>query len=136
MIVTFTPTEGDVRIYEFKPRLLPNSDAEMIERLTGQTYQSFVQAATSGSAKARRALVFLFEKRVHPTLKWETFDFPYGAVEVEYDRDELAAAREAVEDDGSVDEDAKAVFVAQLRELEESAPEVPKAPAPSDASGS
>lgn len=94
MIVTFTPVEGDTRTYEFKPRLLPNRDAELLEKLTGKNYQSLVQAVTTGNALARRALVFVFEKRTHPTLKWDAFDFPYGAVEVEYDRDEFAAMRE------------------------------------------
>lgn len=136
MIVTFTPTENDTRIYEFKPRLLPNSDAELLEKLTGKTYQSFVQDVTSGNALARRALVFLFEKRTHPTLKWAAFDFPYGAVEVEYDRDEYAAMREAIEADTSLEDEDKAPIVAQLREFEESAPEVPKAPAPSDVNAS
>ena len=136
MIVTFTPTEGDSRAYEFKPRLLPNRDAELLEKLTGKSYQTFVQDATSGNALARRALVFMFEKRTHPTLKWDAFDFPYGAVEVEYDRDEYAAMREAIEADKSLDDEERAPIVAQLREFEESAPEVPKAPAPSAVSDS
>lgn len=136
MIVTFTPTESDTRTYEYKPRLFPNKDAETIERLTGTSYQKFVQDVSSGNALARRALVFVFEKRVHPTLKWDAFDFPYGAVEVEYDRDEYAAMREAIESDTTLDDEAKAPIVAQLREFEESAPEVPKAPAPSDVNAS
>jgi len=136
MIVTFTPTEGDTRTYEFKPRLLPNKEAELLERLTGKDYQTFVQDASKGNALARRALVFMYEKRTHPTLKWDAFDFPYGAVEVEYDRDEYAAMREAIEADKSLNDEAKAPIVAQLREFEESAPEIPKAPAPSDANDS
>lgn len=133
MIVTFTPTEGDTRTYEWKPSALPNRDAELLEKLTGKNYSSFVQDASRGNALARRALVFMFEKRTHPTLKWDAFDFPYGSVEVEYDRDEYAAMREALESDTTLDDEEKAPLVAQFREFEESAPEVPKAPVPSDA---
>lgn len=136
MIVTFTPTEGDSRVYEFKPREVLNSDAEMLERLSGVNYQQFVQRLTAGNAAARRAVVYMLERRAHPTLKWDAFDFPYGAVEVEYDRDEYAAMREAIEADKSLDDEARASVVASLTELEESAPEVPKAPEPSSAPSS
>jgi hypothetical protein len=134
MIVTFTPTEGDSRVYEFKPRQMPNSEAEQIEALTGKNYAEAVSLVQSGHALARRALVYVFEKRVHPTLSWKTFDFPYGAVEVEFDRDEFAAMSAAVASDSSLDETARAEALAQIAELAEDAPEVPKAPAPSDVS--
>ncbi len=134
MIVTFTPTEGDSRVYEFKPRKMLSVEAEEIERLTGKTFSEAVAAVQSGSALARRALVFVFEKRTHPTLQWRSFDFPYGAVEVEFDADEYGAMSEAIRVDPSLDDDSRAEVLAQLAELAEDAPAVPKAPGPSDVS--
>ncbi len=134
MIVTFTPVEGDARIYEFKPRKMLSVEAEEIERLTGMTFSEAVTAVQSGSAKARRALVYVFEKRTHPTLQWKSFDFPYGSVEVDFDRDEYDAMTEAIKADPSLDDDSRAEVLSQLAELAEDAPEVRKAPAPRDAS--
>ena len=132
MIVTFTPVEGDSRAYDFKPQKLMSVESETVERLTGKPYLEAVQAVVQGSALARRALVYVLEKRAHPTLSWASFDFPFDAVEVEFDRDELATMREAVATAPGLSDAERDQATTALAAMEEAAPVVPKAPEPSD----
>lgn len=131
MIVTFTPVEGDSRSYDFKPRRIMSAEAENIERLVGKPYAEAVQAVIAGSALARRALVFTLEKRAHPTLRWTDFDFPFDAVEVEFDADELAEIRASVEQAPGLSDAERADALAGIAALEETTPPTPKAPEPS-----
>lgn len=129
MIVTFKPDEGEARVYEFKPDRLMFVEAEELERLTKLPYEGgFQQAIFEGSALARRALTFVFEKRTHPTLAWKTFgDFPVSAIKVEYDKSELADMRAALATAPLTDEE-RAQASAAIDQLEVDAPEAPKAP--------
>jgi hypothetical protein len=130
VIVSFTPVEGDTRTYEFKAKKLLSVEAENIERLVGKPYSEAVQAIIAGSALARRALVYTLEKRTHPTLSWASFDFPYDAVDVEFDAEEMADIRAAIEAAPNIDEQERAAMLAQFDEIEPA----PKAPTPSDVS--
>ncbi len=131
MIIKFTPVEGDTREYQFKPKKLMSPEAEAIERIVGKPYAEAVQAVMQGSALARRALVYTLEKRAHPTLKWPDFVFPFDAVEVEFDAEELAEIRAGVESAPGLSDEERAEALADLAALEESAPEAPKASEPS-----
>lgn len=129
MIVTFKPDEGEARVWDYQPDRLMYPEAEEIERLTGMAYEGdFQQAILQGSARARRALAFVFEKRVHPSLAWKSFgNFPAGAIKVEYDRSELARFREALASAPMTDEERQQASDA-LDVLEVDAPEAPKDP--------
>lgn len=96
MIVTFTPVEGDTRRYEFRLQKLASVEAAVIEKLTGMDYRTEFLQRLQGSALAQRALVYVFEKRSHPTLGWASFDFPVDAVEFEPDAADLADSRAAL----------------------------------------
>lgn len=133
MIVSFTPVEGDTRTYDFKPKKMLSVEAETVERLTGRTYNEAVQAMIAGSALCRRAVVFVLEKRAHPTLSWGAFDFPYDAVEVEFDATELADIKAAVSAAPGLTEDERTAALEQIEALEGDTPEAPKAPEPTDA---
>lgn len=131
MIVTFTPVEGEKRTWEFRADKIMQPEAELIERRTGMTYDQFTQAIVQGSALARRALVFVFEKRVHPTLSWDAFgDFPVTAIQVDYDRDEMAEILKQVRESPGLTDEERAGVVAALEAAALEAPEPPKAPEP------
>lgn len=132
MIVTFKPDDSPGRVYDYKADKLMFPEAEELERLTGMPYEGeFQQAILQGSARARRALAFVFEKRVHPTLAWKTFgDFPVSAVKVEFDLDELAEFRTQFETDPALTDTEREQALAALAELEVDAPPAPKAPTP------
>jgi len=132
MIVKFTPSEGDTTTYDFKPKKLLSVEAEVVEKLTGKTYTDAVQAMIAGSALCRRAVVYVLQKRTHPTLSWTSFDFPYDAIEVEFDSDELADIKAAVASAPGLSDSERTAALEQIESLEEAAPEAPKAPEPSD----
>lgn len=131
MIVTFTPAEGEKRTYVFDPDTFPYPDSERVEELTGLLWEEAKVAIIKGGAKARRALVFCFERRAHPALSWATFgDFPTSAIAVDFDRAELERMAATVDSTPGLTEDERALARAQFAELMEDAPEVPKAPEP------
>lgn len=132
MIITFTPTDSERRVYEFDPNKLMSVEAELVEKKVGKPYGQAVTDIMQGSALARRALVFVLEKRTHPTLNWDAFDFPFDAVEFEFDRDELTDMRARVEASPLISDEDRTQALAQLDQLIAEAPEpAPKAPAPS-----
>lgn len=96
MIVKFTPTEGDTRTYEFRPLKMHRIEAQEIERLTGMDYRGDFLRRLETSTLAQAALVYVFEKRAHPTLSWAAFDFPIDAVEFEPDAQDIAESKEAL----------------------------------------
>lgn len=128
MILTFNPGEGEARSWPVQLDKIMQPEAELIERRTGMTWDEFGGKLAQGSALARRALVYVLEKRTHPTLAWESFgaDFPVGAISLEYDRDEMAQIIAGM-DEAMPDGAEKDAALAQLRALAEDAPEAPKA---------
>lgn len=126
MILTFSPDDGEPRVWQVKLDRLMQPEAELIERKTGMTYDGFGAALLQGSALARRALAFVFEKRTHPTLTWESFgDFAVSAITLEFDAEEMADAIASVEKSMPDGDERDAVLV-QLRALAEDAPQAPK----------
>lgn len=81
--------------YLYKPRKLLSAEREMLERRTGRDFSDFTSGVLSGNALCRRALLFMFQKRVHPTLKFEDVDFAWDELRLEYSKQELVAMREA-----------------------------------------
>ncbi len=132
MIIKFTPVEGDTREYQFKPKKLMSPEAEAIERIVGKPYAEAVQAVMQGSALARRALIYTLEKRAHPSLKWTDFTFPFDAVEVEFDAEELAEIRAGIESAPGLTAEERAEALEELAAMEETTPEAPKASEPTD----
>lgn len=131
MIVTFSPPGSDPRTWLFDPDTFPEPDAERVEELTGLLWQEAQEAIVKGGAKARRALVFCFERRDHPSLSWASFgDFPAGAISVEYTKDEMAKLAEQVKTAPGITDSVRAETLDALAGLMETAPETPKAPEP------
>lgn len=130
MIITFTPTPDEKHVHHFDAGKLMNTESEIIERKVGKPFQQVVNDLIAGSALARRAVLWVLEKRRTPELSWAAFDFPYGAVEIEFDADEYDALIEGVQSSPELGEDAKAAMVEELLAEKAKAPEVPKAPEP------
>lgn len=129
MIITFTPAEGEKRVWEFTKSTLMSVEAEVVEEKSGRTFDETIEAAFKGSARARRAIVYVLEKRTHPTLAWAAFDYPVDAVEIQFDRDELGRLREQVEKRPGLSDAERAEAIEALSQAEAELPEVPKAPA-------
>lgn len=132
MIVTFTPPDGEARVYTFDPDTFPYPDSERVEELTGMLWEEAKAAIIKGGAKARRALAYCFERRAHPSLSWASFgDFPSSAIKVEFTKDEIEKMSAAAMTTPGLTEAEKVIVKEQFSAMLEDAPEAPKAPVPS-----
>lgn len=131
MIVTFAPPGSPPRTWIFDPDTFPQPDSERVEELTGLLWEEAKEAIVKGGAKVRRALVYCFERRDHPSLSWASFgDFPAGAISVEFTKDEIEALAKQVESAPGLSDASRAETLAGLAGLLEAAPDTPKAPVP------
>lgn len=97
MKVTYKVADNDVTVWEFNPDDTPQSQAELMEKRYGGNWDAFLTDVRSGSARARRVLLWHLLRRTHHTLRYEDVpDFPMGAVKVEHSVDELRFIRDRV----------------------------------------
>lgn len=132
MFFTYKPADGDEQRWTFKPNKMPNHEAEAIEKRTDWTYGTFCIKLQQGSTLARRALLWVFLRRQHPTIRFEDVRFETGELELEMDAGELAAMRQQVESSNAFDDETKAAALEQMDEqLKTAEPDpdaVPKEP--------
>lgn len=130
MRVTYTPAGTEPQVWDFKPKLVLNSLAEVIEKRSGLRFDQWVDELLAGSAKARRVLLWHLICREHGHLKLEDVDFAMGELTVERDLAELIEFR-AVVVDWKGDEDTRRQGLeeidAEIAALEAAGAEVPKA---------
>ncbi|MFF0295547.1 hypothetical protein ACFYST_06050 [Kitasatospora sp. NPDC004614] len=89
--------------WKYDPKRLMSPEMEKLERLTDRTYGQFVSDVQSGSALCRRALLYVFQKRQHPTLKFNEVTISWGELDFEYSRAELLEIRADVAENASAD---------------------------------
>lgn len=90
--------------FKYNPRRLMSAEREMLERKSGKDFSDFTAAVLSGNSVCRRALLYMFLKRQHPTVKWDDVDFAWDELKLEYSRQELAKMRETVAENTSGEE--------------------------------
>jgi hypothetical protein len=112
----YTPEGGERQEWPFSPRKLKASEAESLEKRAGWDLEEFMEHLAKGSILARRALLWMFLRRVHLSLRFEDVDFTVDEVEVQFDKGELTAIRAEVEKmpDGPEREKALATIDEQL----------------------
>lgn len=115
MYLVYKP-EGDEepQRWKYNPRKLMSPERESIERLTGRTWAEFTQKVVEGSSLCRRALLYTFLKRAHPTLKFDDVDYAWDELELAYSKGELRQMREAAAD--SAPADMRAAVLARIDE--------------------
>lgn len=97
MLVTYSPEGAEPQSFKFRPREIRASEAEMIERRAGKSFEQWAQDVVNGSATARRVLLWHLLRRQHPALKWEdTPDFAWSEILVEREYKELVDLRAAI----------------------------------------
>lgn len=98
MKLTYTPEgSGTPQTWRYEPGKLLSSEAIAIEKVTDWAYEEFGLHLLQRSMLARKALLWVLLKRAEPTLRFDQIDPPVSAIELEYDLDELAEMRAAVE---------------------------------------
>lgn len=86
--------------FKYNPRKLMSAERESLERRSGKDFSEFTTAVLQGNSLCRRALLHMFLKREHPTLRFEDVDFAWDELRLEYSRQELLKMRESVADAG------------------------------------
>lgn len=97
MKVTYRPDGGEPQEWTWDPGDVRQSEAEAIQKRFGGPWDDFAVAVRQGDARARRILLWHFQRQVHPALRYEdTPDFRMRELTVEYDIDELVMIRDRV----------------------------------------
>jgi hypothetical protein len=113
----------DPQRWWYDPNRLMAPEREKIEELTGLDFGDFTKKVIGKNSKCRRALLFVFLKRSHPTLKFGDVDFSWQELRMEFSKEELAAGWEKVKDDLSAAE-----LVEQQAGFDQAYAEAPEAP--------
>ena len=99
MYLVYTPEGSDEpQRWKYLPKKLMSAEREMLERRTGMNFTEFTQAVVKGNSVCRRALLFMYLKRSHPTTRYEDVDFAWDELTLEHSQGELLKMRETVAD--------------------------------------
>lgn len=134
MYLTYRPEGSDEPTrWKYEPLKLMSVEREKLEQLTGRDFTDFTKGVVAGNSLCRRALLFVFLKREHPTTRFADVDFAWDELELEYSRAELEEIRaEAAEKAPAAERDA---ILAQLDEEIATAPEETEGKAPQPSAG-
>lgn len=121
MKIVYTPESGDNREWAYKPQKMLSVDAEAIERVTGWTFQEFGEKFMAGSALAQHALLWVLLRRDNRALKFSDVRFAMDEMNVDFDAEERAAMREALDgpDAGDLSDDERIQLEKYLAESED-----------------
>nr|WP_222109120.1 hypothetical protein [Streptomyces cupreus] len=92
--------------WKYNPRKIMSAEREWIERRTDRNWSEFTKDVVQGSSLCRRALLYTFLKREHPSVKWDDVDFAWDELKLEYSKAELIELRATVAESASGDERA------------------------------
>lgn len=99
MYLVYQPEGSDEpKRWKYQPKKLMSPEREMLEKYTGRDFTDFSQAVLKGNSKCRRALLYLYLKREHPTLRFDDVDFAWDELTLEHSKGELMLMREQLPD--------------------------------------
>lgn len=119
MFLIYKPVDSEAQEWWFDPQGMRAREAEAIEKRTGWDWSEFAVHLIAGSVLARRALLWTFQRRVHPALRFEDVDFAMSELTVEYDRAEMQRLRDAMDSQDGVTAEQLAAMDAQVAEARE-----------------
>lgn len=99
MFLVYKP-EGseEPKRWKYQPKKLMSPERELLEKLTGKNFTEFTVDVQKGNSRCRRALLFIYLKREHPTLKFDDVDFAWDELTLEHSKGELQLMREQLPD--------------------------------------
>lgn len=94
MFLVYKP-EGseEPKRWKYQPKKLMSPERELIEKLTSKNFTEFTVDVQKGNSRCRRALLFIYLKREHPTLKFDDVDFAWDELTLEHSKGELQLMR-------------------------------------------
>jgi len=133
VFVRYEPESGDAQLWEFEPKKVRASQAELVERRYGQPWDVFLKDLMQGSMSARRVLLWHLIRLTHHTLRFEdTPDFYAGELVVEFTRAELEMMRDSIEENTGISDEDRTMMLAALDvEIEKAPTGVDEGKAPS-----
>jgi hypothetical protein len=138
MFVTYNPEDGSTEplTWEFDPRKIRASRAEMIEKRAGENWETWLMGVQQGNMHARRVLLWHLLSMPHPGMRYEdTPDFYAGELEIQHTKTELGQMRDRIVAAGLPEDQAAQVLMAIDLEMAE-APEGDSGKAPSKSAAS
>ncbi|MFY1660908.1 hypothetical protein [Micromonospora sp. WMMD1274] len=124
MIVTYKPEGGEAQEWEFRPGRVKSSEAEILQRRFGGTWDEFAVGVLKGDIRARRIMLWHLLRQAHNTLMFEDMpEFYMDELVVEHTKHELGEMRNNVEKLSSLTDDERAGMLAALEIQIEAAPE-------------
>lgn len=121
MIIIYSPEDGESKEYLFVPSKLISPEAEAIENVGGNVWESFEEFGTKfmrGNIRAYRAALWVMMKRENPRLRFQDLVFKVGEVSIDYSKTELTRMKEALEvDDGSIPDDERLQALSDITEI-------------------
>ncbi len=99
MFLVYKP-EGseEPKRWKYQPKKLMSPERELLEKLTSKNFTEFTVDVQKGNSRCRRALLFIYLKREHPTLKFDDVDFAWEELTLEHSKGELQLMREQLPD--------------------------------------
>lgn len=119
MQFVYAPEGVDPIKWEFEPTRLMNAEVEAIERHTGLTFASWVEACGNSSVLAFHGLLYVYLKRRQPTLKWDDVQFCMAEISFELDDTEKSNLVRTLldkQDDGTISTQEKIALDAYLEQ--------------------
>ncbi|QFZ75102.1 hypothetical protein GFH48_19135 [Streptomyces fagopyri] len=105
MYLVYSP-EGseEPKRWKYNPRKIMSAEREWVERRTERNWSEFTKDVVQGSSLCRRALLYVFLKREHPTVKWDDVDFAWDELTLEYSKGELIEIRKTASETAPADQ--------------------------------
>ncbi|WP_075662199.1 hypothetical protein [Streptomyces acidiscabies] len=120
MFLVYKPEgQAEPSRWKYDPRKIMSVEREWVERRCERNWSEFTKDVLQGNSLCRRALLFVFLKREHPTVKWDDVDFAWDELELEYSKGELIQIRASVSESATGEE--RASVLAKLDEEIEAA---------------
>jgi len=105
MFLVYKPEgQAEPTRWKYDPRKIMSAEREWVERRTERNWSEFTKDVLQGNSLCRRALLFIFLKREHPTVKWDDVDFAWDELELEYSKGELIQIRASVSESATGEE--------------------------------
>lgn len=114
MFVTYTPDKGDALEFTVYPAEMRFSEQEAVEKASGMEFSAWTLAVQTGSARARRVLLWVLMRREHPKLLLGDVDFSPRELLIETSAEEKRALLDFSLTKGALPPDALAAAEAEI----------------------
>lgn len=124
MIVTYKPEGEEAQKWEFTPGRVKMSEAEILQKRFGGTWDEFKVGVMKGDIRSRRVMLWHLLRLQHHTLRFEDMtDFYDDELNLEFTKAELLNVRVGVEQLSTLSAEERESALASLDALIEDAPD-------------